>query len=129
MVASMEKKMSKRDYSAETTDQLGDMLSDYYKDTHGFRPRHIDLRDRAAVIAALERLDWHHEQMKSTFEGREELRSQGWVIHETDPELKQKAFVFAQARDRQRDIEDQELTAAGYFGLNEKNNEADRYKI
>jgi hypothetical protein len=39
--------------------------------------------------------------MKSTFAGREELRENGWVVEETDPELAKRAKWLADERQRE----------------------------
>jgi hypothetical protein len=43
------------------------------------------------------------DAMKSTFEGREELREQGWVVEESDPELAKRAQWLADERKREQD--------------------------
>ena len=62
-------------------DELCDILSDYHKDVHGFRCRMYG-EPKEAVIAKLESLDAYMEAMKSTPEGREQLREEGWVVDE-----------------------------------------------
>lgn len=62
------------------TDELFDIVSDYHKDVYGFRPRNIDTREKA--IAELNALDRHMEREKSTPEGRERLRADGWSIED-----------------------------------------------
>ncbi len=87
------------DYAKMTTDEIGGIFSDWYKDTHGFRPRHVSFDDREALINGCNELASYHDKMNETFEGREELRSQGWIIHETDPQLQKHAYWLAQERD------------------------------
>lgn len=89
-------------YAEMTTDSLSGLFSDWYKDTFGFRPRHVRYDDRAGLIAALEDLGAYHDKMHQTFAGREELRSQGWIIQELDPELQQHAYWLAKERDNQK---------------------------
>jgi len=84
------------DLSREFND-LASFYSDYHKDVHGVRPRSMalcacDYPDHASLVEAmshLERLnDGLHryvDSMRSTFEGREALRDEGWYIEETDP--------------------------------------------
>jgi hypothetical protein len=62
-------------------DELCDILSDYHKDVHGFRCRMYG-EPKEAVIARLEDLDAYMDMMKSTAEGREQLREQGWAVDE-----------------------------------------------
>ena len=89
-------KMSK--YENLTTDDLGDYLSDYHKDTFGFRFR--GPFDRATLIAKLTSLDAYHVSMRETFASRETLRSEGWHIVETDPAFIQQAIWLEQERAR-----------------------------
>ena len=67
-------------YSLYTTQELASLFWDYYKDVHGVRPRWVDSNDRLAVMVGLEALDRHMEWMKSTPEGLERLREDGWVV-------------------------------------------------
>lgn len=69
-----------------STEDLGNFLSDYSKDVNGFRDRSVNYNDRDALIAKLEGLDRYMESMKSTKEGRNILRSEGWVIREHEAE-------------------------------------------
>lgn len=68
------------DYISLQTRELAIIFSDYYKDVHGTRPRWVDHTDRGALIAGLTALDEYMCWMRSTPEGREELREQGWVV-------------------------------------------------
>lgn len=68
------------------TDELGDFLSDFHKAVWGFRCM-IDIQNRALVVAKINELFNYFEHVQKTFQGREELREQGWVIEETEPEL------------------------------------------
>lgn len=63
-----------------STEDIGNFFSDYYKDVHGFRPRHIDFNDREALIKGIEDLDTYMETLMSTEEGRALLRSEGWNV-------------------------------------------------
>ena len=60
-------------------DELVDTLSDYHKDVFGNRLRMYG-ESREAVIQELVYLDRYMERMKSTPEGREQLRSEGWDV-------------------------------------------------
>jgi len=86
-------------YAIMTTDEIGGLFSDWYKDTHGFRPRFVDFNDREELIRQCEQLGSYHDKMQETFAGREELRENGWIIQETDPELQQQAYWLAKERD------------------------------
>ncbi len=87
-------------YDLMSTDELSSFYSDYFKDTHGFRPRFAYSTTRADYINLITELDNHFLRMKETFAGRETLREQGWVIPETDPEYIQRAEWLKQERDR-----------------------------
>jgi hypothetical protein len=86
-------------YGKMSTDELGGLFSDYYKDTHGSRPRFVDFSDRDELIRQLELLNNYHDKMQETFEGREQLREDGWIIHEVKPELQMQAYYLAKERD------------------------------
>ena len=60
-------------------DELVNVLSDYHKDVHGFRLR-MNGEPREAVIAALSSLDSYMDSMRSTEEGRAQLRREGWEV-------------------------------------------------
>jgi hypothetical protein len=87
-------------YGKMSTDELGGLFSDYYKDTHGSRPRFVDFTDREELIRQLELLENYHTKMQETFEGREQLREDGWLIYETDPEMQKMAYYLAKERDQ-----------------------------
>jgi len=98
--------------SEELSREFNDMSSDYsdfYKEIHGVRPRHMALcadayESHEALVEAMSHLqrlvqglEDYMDSMKSTFEGREELREQGWHIQETDPQY-MAAYAEAEAR-------------------------------
>lgn len=87
-------------YETMSTDEIGGMFSDWYKDTHGSRPRFVDFNDREELIRQCELLRSYHDKMQETFEGREQLREDGWFIQETDPELQKMAYFLAKERDQ-----------------------------
>lgn len=60
-------------------DELVDTLSDYHKDVFGYRKRMYGA-SREALIEELNSLDNYMEKMKSTPEGREQLRAEGWNV-------------------------------------------------
>ena len=62
-------------------DELVSVLSDYHKDVFGFRLR-MNGEPREAVIAALDSVDAYMDKMRSTPEGREQLREEGWTFDE-----------------------------------------------
>jgi hypothetical protein len=83
-------------------EDLQSFWSDYYKDYYGFRPRF-------STSDNLNSVEWLKEQIadidnqvllrKQTFEGRESLREEGWIIKETDPELVKRAELLQKFRD------------------------------
>ena len=89
--------------------ELGSFYSDYHKDVWGVRPRHMalcacDYPSHEALVEAMSHLrrcvdglEDYMVSMKSSFEGREELREQGWHIEETDPQY-MAAYAEAEAR-------------------------------
>lgn len=74
------------DYTKMSTEELGCIYSDYFKDVHGFRPRNVSYKDRDGLIKGLVDLDNYIEVMKSTKEGRNQLREEGWCIAEHQAE-------------------------------------------
>lgn len=62
-------------------DELVEALSDYHKDVHGYRLR-MNGEPREAIVAALDSLDAYMDRMRSTPEGRSQLRADGWVVEE-----------------------------------------------
>ena len=70
------------DYPDYDTEELASYFSDYHKDVHGVRPRWVDHTDRVAVIEGIDALDRHMETMKSTQEGRAQLRADGWWVEQ-----------------------------------------------
>lgn len=81
-------------------DELVGILSDYSKDVHGYRLR-MNGESKENVIKALEGIDKYMDNMHSTFAGREELRQNGWIIEESDPELAQQAKWLSAERERE----------------------------
>ncbi len=77
-----------------TTEQLQGYFSDFHKEFYGIRPRFATVeqwRDREWLIESINSIHNALDKMKETFAGREELRAQGWVIDEVEPELIQQA--------------------------------------
>ena len=77
--------------------------SDFHKSFYGFRPRGIDEKcwnSEEWLYTQMDAIHKQMERMKETFEGREELRENGWFIEETDPELAQHAKWLQEERDR-----------------------------
>ena len=94
-------------YAKLSVEELQGYYSDFHKDYYGFRPRGFGTveqwNDRDWLIAQIEQIHGAIDSMKATFEGREELREQGWVVEETDPELAKRAKWLADERKREQD--------------------------
>jgi hypothetical protein len=92
-------------YAKLSVEELQGYYSDFHKDYYGFRPRGFGTpeqwNDREWLIAQIEQIHNAIDSMKATFEGREELREQGWVVEETDPELAKQAKWLADERKRE----------------------------
>jgi hypothetical protein len=103
---------------SEEFNTLASYYSDYHKDVYGFRPRSValcacDYNNRAELLLAkkmveheISRIRDYMDEVKSTFEGRERLRADGWLIDETDPELAKKAHALFMERVKERDRHD-----------------------
>ena len=99
---------------SQSFNDLASYYSDFHKDVWGVRPRHMalcacDYPNHASLVEAMSHLqrlvDGLHsylEARKSTFEGREDLRANGWSVEETDPELARLAAVAQAERDALR---------------------------
>lgn len=65
-------------------------FSDFHKDFYGTRPRWgtpAQWNDRAWLENNIINIHCAMDRMKLTVEGREELRANGWVIDEPEPEI------------------------------------------
>ncbi len=62
-----------------------------------------DWNNRNWLISNIEKIHDAMDKMKETFSGREELRTNGWIIEETDPELAKQAKWLADERKREYD--------------------------
>lgn len=81
-------------------------FSDFHKDFYGFRPRWVSneqWNDQEFLEGQIQRIHDEMDQLKRTFQGREHLREQGWVIEETDPELAQRAKWLDDERKREQE--------------------------
>lgn len=92
-------------YSKYSVEELQGYFSDFHKDFYGYRPRGFgspeDWNNRAWLINNIESIHNIMDKMKESFAGREELRTNGWVIEETDPELIKQAKWLADERKRE----------------------------
>lgn len=75
-------------FANHSTEDVFYFLWDYHKDVYGYRPRHlVQCQDvREILIEEIESLDRYMEVMRSTSEGRNQLRWEGWVIRENEVE-------------------------------------------
>jgi len=79
--------MAHSDFADLTVDDLQSYYSDFHKDFHGWRPRGAtpeQWRDRGYLVAQINGIHDAIDAMKKTFSGREQLRSEGWIIDEAD---------------------------------------------
>jgi hypothetical protein len=71
-----------------TVEELQSYFSDFHKDYYGFRPRGIytpaEWQNRDVLVKAINGIHDAMDEMKKTPEGREQLRSEGWVIDEKE---------------------------------------------
>lgn len=84
-----------------TLQELQDNVCEYHKDLMGFRLRVEDAlwNDEAWLRQKMASLDAAFASRSSTFEGREELREEGWMLEdETDPHLKMLSDANKEAR-------------------------------
>ena len=106
-------------YSKYTVEELQGYYSDFHKDFYGFRPRRETAEQWSSKEFLVTQINSIHNQMdmlKETFAGREQLREQGWIIEETDPELAQNAQWLAQERERKQAEEMADFDAS-YYGV------------
>jgi hypothetical protein len=90
--------------SKYSVEELQGYFSDFHKSFYGFRPRYAtpeQWRSREWLEAAINAIHNTMDKMKLTFAGREELRANGWVVEETEPELAQQAKWLQEERDRE----------------------------
>lgn len=62
-------------------DELVEALSDYHKDVFGCRLR-MNGEPKYRLVEELDKIDNYMDKMRSTKEGREILREEGWVVEE-----------------------------------------------
>jgi pyridoxine/pyridoxamine 5'-phosphate oxidase len=108
-----------RKFTDFSVEELQGYYSDFHKDLNGFRPRGASLEQWSSkqfLVAQINSLHNQMDQLKQTFEGREQLREQGWIIEETDVELAQQARWLAQEREREQAEAMAELDAT-YYGV------------
>jgi hypothetical protein len=108
-----------RKFTNFSVDELQGYYSDFHKDFYGFRPRGADVEQWSSkqyLVGQINSIHDQIDQLKQTFEGREQLREQGWIIDETDVELAQQASWLAQERERKQAEAMADLDAT-YYGV------------
>jgi cephalosporin-C deacetylase-like acetyl esterase len=111
--------MMAREFKDFSVEELQGYYSDFHKDFYGFRPRGADVEQwmsKSYLVDQINTIHDHMDQLKLTFEGREQLREQGWIIEELDPELAQQAVWLAQEREREQAEAMADLDAT-YYGV------------
>ena len=97
--------MEQNHLSKYNVEELQGYFSDFHKSFYGFRPRTLgsskDWNDRTWLEEQITAIHNVMDSMKATFAGREELRANGWVVEETDPEDAQMAKWLADERARE----------------------------
>ena len=76
-----------REFTDYNVEELQGYYSDFHKDFYGFRPRGETAEQWSSKEFLVEQINLIHDQMdmlKETFEGREQLRSEGWQIDESE---------------------------------------------
>ncbi len=108
-----------RKFTDFSVEELQGYYSDFHKDLNGFRPRGTSeeqWNSKEFLVFQINSLHDQMDQLKQTFEGREQLREQGWIIEEPDVELAQHAEWLAQERKREQAEIMAELDAT-YYGV------------
>jgi hypothetical protein len=73
--------------SKYSVEELQGYFSDFHKDFYGTRPRFgtpEQWRSREWLESSIDGIHTAMDTMKKTFAGREQLRSEGWVIDEAE---------------------------------------------
>jgi hypothetical protein len=108
-----------REFKDFSVEELQGYYSDLHKDFNGFRPRFASATEwnsKQYLVIQINLLHDQMDQLKQTFEGREQLREQGWIIEEPNPELAQQAQWLSQEREREQAEAMAELDAM-YYGV------------
>ena len=108
-----------RKFTDFSVEELQGYYSDFHKDFYGFRPRGTTEEQWSSKQFLVTQINLLHDQMdllRETFEGREQLREQGWIIEEPEAELAQHAEWLAQEREREQAEAIAELDAT-YYGV------------
>jgi hypothetical protein len=79
--------MTQNHLAQYNVEELQGYFSDFHKDYYGFRPRFAtpeQWRDREWLESSINAIHDAMDAMKQTFSGREQLRSEGWVVDEAE---------------------------------------------
>ena len=79
--------MTQNHLAQYNVEQLQGYFSDFHKDYYGMRPRFAtpeQWRDREWLELQINCIHDAMDAMKKTFSGREQLRSEGWVVDEAE---------------------------------------------
>jgi hypothetical protein len=79
--------MTQNHLAQYNVEELQGYFSDFHKDYYGFRPRFAtpeQWRDREWLESQINSIHDAMDAMKKTHSGREQLRSEGWVVDEAD---------------------------------------------
>ena len=79
--------MSENHLAQYNVEELQGYFSDFHKDYFGFRPRYAtpeQWRSREWLEASINAIHNTMDKMKQTYSGREQLRSEGWIIDESE---------------------------------------------
>jgi len=108
-----------REFKDFSVEELQGYYSDFHKDFYGCRPRGASAEqwaNKQFLVAQINSIHDQMDQLKKTFEGREQLREQGWIIVEPESELAQHAEWLAQERERKQ-AEAMAESDATYYGV------------
>ena len=108
-----------REFTNFSVEELQGYYSDFHKDLNGFRPRGASEKQwtsKQFLVTQINLLHNQIDQLKKTFDGREQLREQGWIIEEPNEELAQHAYWLTQERERKQ-AEAMAESDATYYGV------------
>ena len=108
-----------REFKDFSVEELQGYYSDFHKDFYGCRPRGASVEQwdsKEFLVAQINSIHDQMDQLKKTFEGREQLREQGWIVEEPNAELAQHAEWLVQEREREQAEKMAELDAT-YYGI------------
>lgn len=72
--------MTQTDYTTWNWSDLADHYSDFHKDYYGFRPDWTGITTKEILIERIKDIDKSFDRMVQSEQGRETLRSEGWIV-------------------------------------------------